>query len=95
MTNAESHWNRWQQVTQGQEVNPMEVLAIAAMYERYFQEIQNRAVNVLRRDGRTWQEIADAVGITKQSAWQKWRTPAERSKEFTERLVDFPNFARR
>ena len=52
-------------------------------------------MNVLRSEGRTWQEIADAVGITKQTAWQKWRTPAEKSREFAERLIDFPRFARR
>jgi hypothetical protein len=92
---AESHWDRWQRVIQGDEFDAMEVLAIAAMYERYFQEIQSRAVNVLRSEGRTWQEIADAVGVTKQTAWQKWRTPAEKSKEFAERLIDFSRFARR
>jgi hypothetical protein len=91
---AESHWDRWQRVIGGDEVDATEVLALAAMYERYFQEIQSRAVHVLRREGRTWQEIADAVGVTKQTAWQKWRTSAEKSKEFAERLVDFPRFAR-
>ena len=91
---AESHWDRWHQVIQGHEADPLEVLATAAMYDRYFQEVQSRAVKVLRKEGRTWQEIADAVGVTKQSAWQKWRTPAEKSKEFAERLVDFARFAR-
>ena len=93
--NAESYWDGWERGIQGDEFAGMEVLAIAATYERYFQEIQSRAVNVLRSEGRTWQEIADAVGVTKQTAWQKWRTPAEKSKEFAERLIDFSRFARR
>jgi hypothetical protein len=73
----------------------MEVLALAAMYERYFQEVQNHAANVVRAKGRTWQEIADAVGVTKQTAWQKWRTPVEKGREFSVRLADFPTLRRR
>ena len=50
---AESHWEEWQRVIQGDEFDAMEVLAIAAMYQRYFQEIQSGAVNVLHGEGRT------------------------------------------
>jgi hypothetical protein len=90
----ESHWNAWQRAIGGDEVDAMEVLHMAAMYERYFKEVQSQAAKVLRGEGRTWQEIADSVGITKQTAWQKWGSPAEKGKEFAERLLDHPKFAR-
>jgi hypothetical protein len=70
----------------------MEVLRAASMYERYFQEVQRKAVQLVRAEGRSWQEIADAVGTAKQSAWQKWRSDddtvvpsATRSKSFQPR----------
>jgi hypothetical protein len=90
----ESHWNAWQRAIEGDEVDAMQVLHMAAMYERYFKEVQSQAAKVLRGEGRTWQEIADSVGITKQTAWQKWGSPAEKGKEFAERLLDHPKFAR-
>jgi hypothetical protein len=91
----ESHWEAWQRAIQDEEVDAMEVLRMAAMYERYFKEVQTQAAKVLRGEGRTWQEIADTVGVTKQTAWQKWGTPAEKGKEFAERLLDYPRFDRR
>lgn len=50
----------------------MEVLRTAAMYERYFQVVQRHAVEVARAEGCSWQEIADAVGISRQGAWERW-----------------------
>jgi hypothetical protein len=89
----ESHWDAWKRAIQGDEVDAMEVLHIAAMYERYFKEVQTQAAKVLRSEGRTWQEIADSVGVAKQTAWQKWGTPAEKGNRFAERLIDYPRFA--
>ena len=39
----ESHWDAWQRTIQGDEVDAMEVLRMAAMYERYFKEVQSQA----------------------------------------------------
>ena len=43
-----------------------------------------------RADGRSWQEIADRVGATKQTAWQKWRSPREKAKALSARFANFP-----
>jgi hypothetical protein len=75
-----SDWDAWQEVIGRDDVDALEVLRTAAMYERYFQEVQNHAARVARAEGRTWQELADAVGTTKQTAWQKWRSPKERTR---------------
>lgn len=32
-----------------------------------------RWVQVARSNGHTWQEIADALGVTRQSAWERFR----------------------
>jgi hypothetical protein len=89
----DSGWAMWQRVIRGEEVDALEVLAMAAMYERYFEEVQCHAVGVLRAEGRTWQEIGDAVGVTKQTAWKKWQSPAEQGKELSTRLADYPIWA--
>jgi hypothetical protein len=72
-----NQWEAWERVAGTDEADAMEVLRAASMYERYFQEVQKKAVLVVRAEGRSWQEIADAVGTTKQSAWQKWRLENE------------------
>jgi hypothetical protein len=88
---AGQHWEAWQQVIGRDDVDPLEVLSAAAMYERYFQEVQRHAVRVARSDGRSWQEIADTVGATKQSTWQKWRSQKERARELSARFAKFPS----
>jgi len=50
----------------------MEVIRVAAMYQRYFFEIQDKAVRLARAQGRTWEEIGQAVGTTRQAAWQRY-----------------------
>ena len=87
-----SDWDNWRALIQDAHPDALEILAKASMYERYFQAVQRHAVEVLRSEGKSWQEIADAVGVTKQSAWKKWRTPEERAKAFSDRLVEFPQW---
>jgi hypothetical protein len=83
-------WAAWKETIAREDVDALEVLATAAMYERYFQEVQSHAVKVARAQGRSWQAIADAVGTTKQTAWQKWRTPKEKAEEMSARFPRFP-----
>ncbi len=82
-------WEAWQQLMSGPDLEPARVLQVAAMYERYFQEVQNHAVTVARSEGRSWQEIADAVGISKQSAWERWRRPRRPTSPEMQRLGEF------
>lgn len=71
------NWAAWEEITSKDDIEPLEVLKVAAMYERYVQKVQAEAVKAARSAGSSWQEVADTVGITKQTAWQKWRAPSE------------------
>lgn len=86
----DAEWEAWQGVLAKEDADPLEVLGAAAMYERYFAEVQNHAVKAARAQGRSWQDIGDAVGTTKQSAWQKWRSPKEQATDLTVRFVTIP-----
>jgi hypothetical protein len=35
------------------------------------------AVETARRNGESWNAIAVAIGVTRQTAWEKWRQPDE------------------
>lgn len=39
------------------------------------------AVHTARRHGRSWREIAVALDITRQAAWEKWHEPEEHEAE--------------
>src|SRR5437899_13003470 len=67
------HWERWERIVKDKNADPLEVLTVSTMYQRYFDAVQREAVRVARAAGRSWAEIADAVGIAKQSAWEKWK----------------------
>jgi hypothetical protein len=83
-------WAAWQELMSREDLDPVEILAAAAMYERYFQEVQGHAAQVARAEGRSWQDIADAVGTSKQTAWQKWRGPDRKMRERRGDFGDFP-----
>ena len=83
------NWAAWEEVTSRDDVEPLEVLKVAAMYERYFQKVQAEAVKVARSAGSSWQEIADTVGTSKQTAWKKWRAPSERIVDPARRFDTF------
>jgi hypothetical protein len=83
-------WATWQELLGREDLDPIEILTAAAMYERYFQEVQDHAAQVARAEGRSWQDIADAVGTSKQTAWQKWRGPERKMRERRGAFGDFP-----
>jgi hypothetical protein len=41
------------------------------------------AVRAARREGRSWAEIATILGVTRQSAWERWRDLADREEPWT------------
>lgn len=83
-------WAVWQELLSSEELEPMEVLKAAAMYERYFQEVQSHAVQVARAEGRSWQDIAEAAAVTKQTAWAKWRGSKSEARERPALFGEFP-----
>jgi hypothetical protein len=75
--------------------DPIGVLEVVARYQRLLQEVATRAVTVSRRTGKSWDEVAAALGTTRQAAWQRYRRvdPPERTSCLVMRR--FPNRRRR
>ena len=68
---AEDVWGEWERIRNAPEPDPLEVLRIAAMYGRYFDAVEQEAIGVARKLGKTWDEIAAALGQTRQAVWQR------------------------
>ena len=66
-------WERWEEAISSEAADPLEVITLAGMYHRYLAAVEERAVKTARQRGATWQDIADAAGTTRQSAWEKWK----------------------
>lgn len=86
-------WSAWTALMEGT-LEPIEVVRVAAMYERYFQEVQRQAALVAQAEGRSWEEIGAAVGTTRQAAWERFRRrdrePAAPATGFGEFVVEMP-----
>lgn len=48
-------------------------LADTGLVRRLLDQIEFEAVRVARRQGKSWAEIAVRLGVTRQSAWERWR----------------------
>lgn len=55
------------------EPDPLEALGDVGHVRRLLDEAELRAVRSARLRGRSWAEIATRLGVTRQSAWEKWR----------------------
>jgi hypothetical protein len=51
----------------------MAALADVGQLRRLLDQIEFAAVRQARRDGRSWAEIAVSLGVTRQSAWERFR----------------------
>ncbi len=83
-------WHRWERLIADPEVDPLEVLRAATTFARYFAAVQGRSVAAARDAGHTWEEIAEAVGRTRQAVWQRFASsdPSASPKDRTRRAVD-------
>lgn len=70
----------------------MEVLRLAGTYQRYLFEVEDKAVRAARAQGRTWEEIGEAVGTTRQAAWQRFGkvAPATPGRVTIKKLLEGP-----
>ena len=86
-------WEAWERLIRSSDPDPMEVLRLAGTYQRYLFEIQDKAVRAARAQGRTWEEIGEAVGTTRQAAWQRFSkvAPATPSAEVIKRMLEQPD----
>ena len=62
----------WLRLIESDDADPLEVLATVGTYQRYLAAIEERAVATARRLGHSWDEIAAAIGVKRQSAWAKY-----------------------
>lgn len=53
--------------------DPLAVIGDIVDASRGVESMLRRWVQVARSNGHTWQEIADALGVTRQSAWERFR----------------------
>jgi hypothetical protein len=67
-------WDQWDELLAESEPDPLEVLKLAAQYDRYLNAIMARAVPAAKSAGYTWEQIGSAVGTSRQAVWQRYRT---------------------
>jgi hypothetical protein len=53
--------------------DPLEALADVGYLRHLLDQAELTAVRTARRAGRSWAEIATKLGVTRQSAWERWR----------------------
>jgi hypothetical protein len=51
----------------------LETLADLSVVRRQLEHVELFAVRAARAQGRSWAEIATHLGVTRQSAWERWR----------------------
>jgi len=66
-----SAWDRWEQLRESPDPDPIEVLKAISAFQKYFAAIEKEAVRVARSQHRTWHEIGAALGRTRQALWQR------------------------
>jgi hypothetical protein len=62
----------WERLT-GRGPDPLDALSDVATLRRQLDLAELEAVREARRARRSWTEIATRLGMTRQSAWEKWR----------------------
>lgn len=66
-----SSFEEWERIRGEREPDPLVVLGAVAGYKRYFEAVEHEAITVARKLGRTWEEIAQALGQSRQAVWQR------------------------
>lgn len=51
----------------------LKALADGGLIRRMLDEVEFEAVRTARKHGKSWAEIAVKLGVTRQSAWERWR----------------------
>jgi hypothetical protein len=66
-------WQQWQRLLNSGSADPLEVAQLASTFERYFDTVKTEAVKAARASGHSWEELAQSLGTTRQSAWERYR----------------------
>jgi|KBSMisStaDraftv2_1062788.scaffolds.fasta_scaffold2076453_1 hypothetical protein len=78
-----SAWDEWDRLLAEPTPDPLEVIKLAARYQRYLDAVQMKAVPAARASGHTWEEIGAAIGTSRQAVWQRFRGVHEKSVPMT------------
>src|ERR1700735_4917528 len=68
---SESFWEAWERIRTSADPDPLEVLQVAAAFSRYFDAAQKEAISFARAAGLSWEQIAESLGQSRQSVWQR------------------------
>jgi hypothetical protein len=69
---ALEHLSAWQRSKPAGD-SALGALADVGLLRRVLDQVEMTAVRVARQHGKSWTEIATTMGITRQSAWERWR----------------------
>lgn len=78
---------KWLRLIEDSQADPIDVLKTVGTYQRYLGAIEERAVQAARAAGRTWEEIAGAIGVSRQTAWEKF---SRKSRDFRPAQFSWP-----
>jgi transposase-like protein len=70
---AVEHLARWYADRDRAGADPLAALSDVGLLRRLLDEAELEAVRSARRSGRSWAEIATKLGVSRQSAWERWR----------------------
>lgn len=73
-------WGLWEQVISDPHTQPLDVLRASAQYQRFFAAVEREATKAAKAKGATWEQIGDALGITRQAVWQRYREAASSAR---------------
>jgi hypothetical protein len=74
MSNELSAWAAWDELIHARDADPLEVLRAASQFQRYFEAVQKAAAKAARGNGKTWDEIGQSLGVSRQAAWERFAT---------------------
>jgi hypothetical protein len=59
------------------EADPLEGLCESAGLARAVDKLQRHLVGQARAEGQTWTEIGEALGVSRQAAWERFSSPPD------------------
>jgi len=71
MDKSESFWESWEAIRANPDPDPLEVLRVAGTFRRYFEMAEREGIAFARVGGHTWEQIAEALGQSRQAVWQR------------------------
>jgi hypothetical protein len=89
VSSAEDAWRAWERLThwlleESSGDGAVDALDDIGVVRRLLDQAELNAVRTARRHGKSWAEIATRLGVSRQSAWEKWREVDDESETVQE-----------